>query len=285
MDAELSFVYDGQRVTFRSVGHRDHILNNMRRRSSFYEADVLERIRDRIRVRGSGAALDVGAFIGTHSVYFAKFCGLRPVLAFEANPTSHAILEHNVAANGCAGTIVPIQRALGSAPGEATVLVINEDNQGSTRLSIDNDHRADSVVVSTIDAEVCATKETLPRIALMKIDVEGAELAVLAGATETIKANRPVLCIEVHTPRNLLTVMGRLRSSRYWIVDCLGYSPTYIWETTDASWLRRSVVQSLWLLRAAFLGRQSTVASRASWYMRRLAQRLSAGRWDPVTRG
>jgi len=284
MDAEFSFVYDEKRVTFRSVDDRDHILNNMRRRSSFYEADVLERIRDRIHVHGSGAALDVGAFIGTHSIYFAKFCGLKPVIAFEANKNSHAILEHNVDANGCAGTIVPIQRAIGATAGEATVLVLNQDNQGSNRLSIGDDQGPDSVVVSTIDAEVRATEATLPRIALMKIDVEGAELAVLAGATETIKANRPVLCIEVHTARNLLRVMSRLRSNRYWIVDCLGYSPTYILEKTDASWLRRSIVQSLWLLRAAFLGRQSNVASRASWYLRRLAQRLSAGRWDPLTR-
>ena len=283
MGAEFSFVYDEKRVTFRSVDDRDHILNNMRRRSSFYEADVLERIRDRIHVHGTGAALDVGAFIGTHSVYFAKFCGLKPVLAFEANKNSHAILEHNVGANGCAGTIVPIQRAIGATPGEATVLVLDRDNQGSNRLSIGDDHGLNSVVVSTIDAEVRATA-TLPRIALMKIDVEGAELAVLAGATETIKANRPVLCIEVHTARNLLTVMRRLRSNRYWIVDCLGYSPTYILEKTDASWLRRSIVQSLWLLRTAFLGRQSNVASRASWYLRRIAQRLSAGRWDPQTR-
>ena len=64
--------------------------------------------------------------------------------------------------------------------------------------------------------------------------------------------------------------------SSYWIVDCLGWSPTYIIEPTDVGGLRRGLVNGAWVLRTML---------PASWkgargYVRRLGQVLSAGWWD-----
>ncbi len=281
--AEVRFAYEGQPIVFRSVGENDHILGNMLRRSTFYELDVLERIRQRVKSRANAAAVDAGAFIGTHSTYFAKFCGLSPVVAFEANPDTFPLLKHNIAANHLTDTVIPISKALGASQGHAVVDCAQRDNQGGSAVSFVSEERPDSVEVSTIDIEVRGLSGGVSNIALIKIDVEGTELAVLEGAMKTIRAFRPVLCIEVHTLTNLRKVISVLRHEDYWIIDCLGYSPTYILEPTTASYFRKAFVHSLWYVRAAFGGQSSRLTYLIRWYLRRLAQLSSTGIWDPVT--
>ena len=284
LPTEVRFEYEGQPIEFRSVGEHDHILGNMLRHGTFYEVDVLERIRERVKARPNGAAIDAGAFIGTHSTYFAKFCGLRPVVSFEANVNTFPLLKYNIAANQLNETVIAIRKALGASPGYAVVDCAQTDNQGASTVSFVSEERQDSVEVSTLDIEVRALSERVSNIALIKIDVEGAELAVLEGAMKTISACRPVLSIEVHTLAHLRKVISVLRHEDYWIIDCLGYSPTYILEPTTASYLHKALVHSLWYVRTAFIGGQSSrPRDLIRGYLRRLAQLVSTGIWDPKT--
>jgi FkbM family methyltransferase len=255
----------------------------MVRHGTFYEVEVLERIRDRVKERANAAAIDAGAFIGTHSTYFAKFCGLRPVISFEANPNTFPLLKYNIAANQLNEKVIASRKALGANPGYAVVKSSQPDNQGASALSFFSEESQGSIEVSTLDIEVQALSERVSDVALIKIDVEGTELAVLEGAMTTISAYRPVLCIEVHTLANLWKLVSVLRHEDYWIIDCLGYSPTYILEPTTVSYLRRAFVHSLWYVRTAFLGGQSRLRVLIRWYLRRLAQLASTGIWNPRT--
>ena len=283
--AEARFTYEGQSIEFRSVDEKDHILGNMLRRNTFYEVDVLERIRERVKTRASAAAIDAGAFIGTHSTYFAKFCGLSPVVAFEANPNTFPLLKHNIAANHLTETVIPIGKALGANPGYAVLDCTDTDNPGGSAVSFVPEALRGSVEVSTLDIEMQALLGRISNVALIKIDVEGAEVAVLKGAMKTISAQKPVLCIEVHTLVNLRKVLSILRHENYWIIDCLGYSPTYVLEPTTASYLHKTFVHSLWYVRTAFLdGQSSRLTYLIRWYLRRFAQLASTGIWDPRTR-
>jgi len=54
------------------------------------------------------------------------------------------------------------------------------------------------------------------RVAFMKIDVEGAEHLVLEGATEVLRRDRPLLCMEIHS----VACMARVAA----ILQQLGYS-------------------------------------------------------------
>ncbi|HKQ25249.1 MAG TPA: FkbM family methyltransferase [Burkholderiales bacterium] len=281
---EVKFAYEGQPIAFRTFGEKDHISGNMLRRKTFYEVDVLERIRDRVKARASATAIDAGAFIGTHSTYFAKFCGLTPVVAFEPNPNTFPLLKHNIAANQLNETVIAIGKALGASPGYALVECAQSDNQGGSTVSFVTEECPGSVEVSTVDVEVQALSERVSSVALIKIDVEGLELPVLEGAMKTISAHRPVLCIEVHTLASLRKVISVLRCEDYWIIDCLGYSPTYILEPTTASYWQKVFVHSLWYVRTVFPGGQSSRPSYLiRWYLRRLAQLATTGIWDPVT--
>lgn len=274
--SEVRFAYDGQSIAFRSVGRDDHILRDMQRRGTFYESDVLERIKQLLQKRTSGASIDAGAFIGSHSVYFAQFCGLKPVLAFEANPDTFPLLLHNIRINNLAEVVIPMNKALGATPGYGRIIAGGNTNQGHSSVAIDHETKGASVCVCTIDDEISALVQEGLTISLIKIDVEGAELEVLRGAKRTIRTHRPVLCIEVHNFRNLWRVLSLLSADQYWIVDCLGYSPTYIIEPTDAPFLRRLIVNLLWLLGAAVPTETARALLRAKRYLRRLGRKLSS---------
>jgi FkbM family methyltransferase len=265
--SRVVFRYEGQTVELASVSDDDHILGIMRKLHTFYELDVLERIRQLLAVRAmSGTAIDIGAFIGTHSIYFARFCSLCPVISFEANAATFPILLSNVRQNGLEHVIMPINRALWSTPGQADVLPGPANNLGSSNVHLLADGARGDVVVSTLDSELVG--KNCGAVALIKIDVEGAELEVLRGGTKTILANLPLLCVEVHSLRHLIAVLTLLRPGQYWILDCLGFSPTYLLAPSRAAVLRRFCVNLLWVMRALVPLR----FSKARWLLKRLAQ-------------
>jgi len=275
-ETSAKFRYDGKTVEFRGPDKNDHILSVMRRTGTFYERDVLERLKERIRKRGrQGAAVDAGAFIGTHSAYFAQFCGCAPVVSFEPNPATFPILLENLRLNDLEKAVVPINKALGAHAGHANVHPGEVGNRGTATISFDA--QSDTIEVSTLDREVQRVMPTSPSVALIKIDVEGAELDVLKGSLSTIDKHMPVLCVEIHTARNLRKVLSILGRNPYWIIDCRGYSPTYILEATNSLLPRRYIVNSLWLTRAAL----PLAWLKIRWYLARTAQLLSVGKWDP----
>jgi FkbM family methyltransferase len=262
--AAVEFSFEGQTIRFEAVAADEHILQAMRRLGTFYELDVLDAIRESSAgLEPRGGALDIGAFIGTHSVFFAKYCGFAPVIAFEPNPVTFPFLARNLAANDVSRTVLPVALALGARAGLATVVAGSDTNRASASVDFD---AGGPTQVSTVDIEVGARPEP---IGLMKIDVEGAELAVLAGAAGTIERHRPLLCIELHTAARVRRAMAMLAG--YWIVDCRGWSPTYLIEPTSASAARRAIVNAVWILRAALPS--TLVALR--WYLRRLARWLA----------
>jgi FkbM family methyltransferase len=267
-DVYTSFDYEGLKIQFWGVAEGDHIIKIMQGSHTFYEWDVLEKLRDRLQKRRtSGVAIDAGAFIGTHSIYLSKICGCKLVLSYEANPTTFSILAKNVSANELNGSVIIFNKALGLSPGYANVVEGLENNQGSTRVDFKPEHKHGDIVVSTLDDEVA---EQAADVALIKIDVEGAELPVLYGSRRTIRKYKPILCIEVHNFKNLMSVLSLLREGKYCILDCLGFSPTYILEATKASNNRRFLVNSLWVLRSVTPTRAIKTA------IRRIARQLIA---------
>jgi FkbM family methyltransferase len=272
MEHDVSFVYEGDNVAFDGANERDYILEAMRRDATFYERHVLERIRDRLRARAAtggtiAACIDAGAFIGTHAIYFARYCGLTRVTAFEPNPNVVPVLMANIATNAVTGIVRVENQALGAASGRARQLRAIGPNLGTTSVAYD---AAGELTVTRIDDQ-----ELSDPVTLIKIDVEGNEMAVLAGARETIQRDKPVLCVEVHGAKNLRLFQRFLNHHGYWIVDCLGASPTYIAEPIEASAVRKFCVNTLWMARTVF------GVGRLRGALRHLALHAGAGMWRP----
>jgi FkbM family methyltransferase len=135
--------------------------------------------------------LDIGANMGAHTVFLAQATGPRGcVRAFEPQRVLFQILCANIALNTL-DNVYTYHAAAGRE--EATITVPRLDyavvqNFGS--LSLGNWSEGDRVPMITVDSL------HLPACHLMKIDVEGMEAEVLAGAAQTIRQFRPVLYVE-----------------------------------------------------------------------------------------
>jgi FkbM family methyltransferase len=142
-------------------------------------------------LRPGHVVVDVGANIGTHTVFFSRQVGpTGHVLAFEPQRIVFQTLCANLALNSLTNVDCR-QQAVGSVAGEVLVPEIDyrrEENFGGLALG---DHRqGERVPLVTLDAL------NLGRCHLMKIDAEGMEQAVLEGATDTLSRSRPVLYVE-----------------------------------------------------------------------------------------
>jgi len=151
---------------------------------SFNEEDVL--LLEKLLPFG-GTMIDIGANIGTLSLHGAKCVGPGGrVISFEPHPLIFQYLEENVQENGFKN-ITCYNYAVGSDTGYLNFSNINADDQN--KISKDGEIQ---VPVVRLDDEL----RDIDQINLLKIDVEGYELAVLQGAEKTL-ARIDTLVIEV----------------------------------------------------------------------------------------
>jgi FkbM family methyltransferase len=124
--------------------------------------------------------VDAGANIGYMSV-LAATAGAR-VIAFEPNPALLPILRQNL---GARGEVRPI--ALGARRQSAVLIPPDPSahNNGLGRLGSDAEPGAIPVQVDTLDGELQGRA-----VAILKLDVEGAEHAVLEGAASSLQERR-----------------------------------------------------------------------------------------------
>lgn len=166
-------VIDAHGARYRIENPGRGVIGKAIRTGQPYEAKVLEHI---YRQELEGLAVDVGAQIGNHSLWFAAVCGLD-VIAIE--PLEHEALKRNVDLNGLGDQITVWPCAAGAEPGYA-------ESIGRGRLRTGEG----PVPVLTID------DQGLEGVVLMKIDVEGMEPDVLRGAEQTIREDRPLIFAE-----------------------------------------------------------------------------------------
>jgi FkbM family methyltransferase len=159
--------------------------------------------------------IEVGANIGAHTVGLARLVGLQGrVLAFEPQRLPFQTLCANVALNSLEN-VDCFWGAVGSQDGFIDVPDLNPRkvfNFGAvTLLGAQSGRR---VPCHTLDHHI-----TLPRVDLIKIDVEGMEAEVLRGGEQILKQFKPVLYVE-NDRREKSEALTRLISSfdyrMYW---------------------------------------------------------------------
>jgi FkbM family methyltransferase len=137
-------------------------------------------------VAPGSVVVDAGANIGNHTLFFAKICRAAQVHAFEPLRTVFPILERNVVLNGLAN-VACHNVALGAASGRASLAHFATHNLGASQFRLGEGDDYPMVALDEL---------ALDRLDVLKIDVEGSQLAVLEGGRATIDRHRPLIWIE-----------------------------------------------------------------------------------------
>lgn len=160
----------------------------------------------------AGVFLDVGASVGVYTIRAARRVGgAGRVIALEPFPDAFAMLAHNVGANRLDN--VRLHRAAAAATTGSGTLWLNRRRPSLFSL-VRHDAHAEALAVRTVTIDQLAAEENLERLDYLKIDAEGAEAAILAGATATIARRRPVVQIEIGAWRFDATGYAAFRAPR-----------------------------------------------------------------------
>lgn len=182
---------------------------------SDYEPDKQRFLRERCR-RGS-TVLDLGAHIGLYTVLMARYVGREGrVLAFEPTPGTRRELRRTVRLNRL-GNVEIRGEAVSVSTGDALLHDTGAPVSNANSLAPIDRARA-QVGVRTTSLDDLALP---PAVSCVKIDVEGAELDALPGATALLERDRPALTIEIHPVQ--LRLVGA-RAVEIWdLLHALGY--------------------------------------------------------------
>ena len=153
-----------------------------------------------------GIALDVGAYTGIFSIV-AAVSGATDVFAFEPNESSREQFNKIINSNNIKNVYVNTS-AIGESQGLDYLMFpkirfhlsarINGSGVQLKSSSIKRDtkkwEKGQEIAVSTLDAQI--PEHLHNKIRIIKIDVEGAELSVLKGATSILRKSNSKLIIE-----------------------------------------------------------------------------------------
>jgi FkbM family methyltransferase len=170
-------------VELRLHGMGDYLSDEVRRTGDFYEAAVLDEVAHRLAGMGPGTLVDAGAHVGNHTAYLAAFVPYTTIHAFEPLPAHLPLLLDNVFAyQRVLVHPVALSDHVGAVPWRP-----EPTNLGHSRVAEGAEHEVAAVTLDSVG---------LQRVRLIKLDVEGHEPQVLAGAKTTLERWQPLVVIE-----------------------------------------------------------------------------------------
>ncbi|MAL99940.1 MAG: hypothetical protein CL583_15985 [Alteromonadaceae bacterium] len=210
---------DGQGPSRMRVLNPNDLIQMTHLRGQFFEADSLAKLKKLIK-SPSPRILEVGANIGNHVIWYARYLGAERIYPVEPNPEALTILNQNIDANGIRARIDT--RGMGYGAGKDTgtfrTQTDDSDNLGATRLVADAEGGIETRTLDALMGE--------DRVDFIKIDAEGMELDVLEGAAGLIARDRPVIWVEVLRENMLGFAQTWCKAAGYRIVDSTPYVHT-----------------------------------------------------------
>ena len=147
--------------------------------------DFLRPISDELKL---GSALDVGANIGNHSVYFSSH--FTSVYSFEPNPDTFYLLSYN---SNISNNIHAYNYGLGDSE-EVLDLHVNPDNMGASAINYSGSANEKKIKISV--KKLDDLDVGFANISFVKIDVEGFEDNVIKGGIRLIESHMPIIVFE-----------------------------------------------------------------------------------------
>ncbi|MBN8739008.1 MAG: hypothetical protein BGP24_10405 [Lysobacterales bacterium 69-70] len=155
-------------------------------------------LRDRAAAFRAGVAVDVGANIGNHTLWFAR--RFARVVAVEPNPVCTHLLQASLLMNGV-DNVHLLALGLSDTAGERPFHADLHGNLGRSGLAAElaaSATRSFPVRVERGDTVLDATALAGLPLRLVKLDIEGHELAALRGMAGLLRTQQPVVLFEAN---------------------------------------------------------------------------------------
>ncbi len=192
-----------------------------------------------------GVFVDVGANIGYYTVIAAHVVGAGGVvLAFEPDQANFELLRENLELNACGSVVTAVEAGLAERTG-AGDLYLSEDNAGDHQIFAAQAGRRKIAIKLLNGADFLRSR--VRRMDLIKVDVQGAEYAVMAGLLPLLlelPGNKPRIILEL-TPlslqqsgssgRELIQLLATL-AQPFWIIDHIEHRLVAITADELARW-------------------------------------------------
>lgn len=165
------------------------------------------------------AMVDVGANVGVYALQAARAVGPEGrVYAFEPQADTFAMLSRSVRENGFEDRVVLHNLALGDRDGQATVWRHHSNNPGASFITSEPLQGAGNATrLMRLDS-----LEFDRPVKLLKMDIEGYEPLLVAGAADFLRRHRPVIITEWY-PRAMSQVGGSSPAQYFERLTELGY--------------------------------------------------------------
>lgn len=201
---------------------RSHLLKRVLVNKCF-EPDIVELVKDHVDPQKD--VLDIGANVGLYTILFSKIINEESkILAVEPTPLALGYLRKNLQRNDCGQSVIIYEGIASDAKGISRINVIPGMEEFSSVGKLVHPYIAkkDSVSMEvngdTIDNLV---RDYKLKPGFIKIDVEGGEYLVLAGAVNTVEAYRPKIIFEL--VENMLRSCGADPQMVIKLLDNYGY--------------------------------------------------------------
>jgi FkbM family methyltransferase len=174
---------------------------------------VEEYNQKKLDIRKGDTIIDIGAHIGSFTIYASQFCNKGRIYCYEPIKDNYELLVHNISINKLTNAI-PIQKAV-------------SDKTGSVKIFLSPDSAAHSLFMKTdqyADVESISLKEIfdsnkIEHCDLLKLDCEGSEYLILNSLPDSYFELIQKIVMEYHInrdePNQLQNLMDKLKSLNY----------------------------------------------------------------------
>lgn len=144
--------------------------------------------------------IDIGANVGSVSLYIAKKYPNVKIYSYEAHPINYQNLIRNISHNNITN-IVAHNLAVSHTDGDLVNITLSPNNTGSSSIfkSAKTDNEFLNFNIETISLDTIISTNNIEKVKFLKIDCEGSEFDILENYKQVNSVEIVNMSVEIHT--------------------------------------------------------------------------------------